>query len=600
MLEVAGLIFMKLDLVNNMLHPVMQFRRQDYEILNGEWEFDFDDNDSGIKELWFDKKLGMIINVPYPYQSKLSGINNQDIHDILWYRKAVHLKNTDGCILLHFEAVDYRCDIYINGTHIAHHEGGHIGFVCDISDYRGMDIIITLRVYDPSFDKSITRGKQTWDLKPHDIWYTRTSGIWQSVWVEYKDKISLNEVRYYPDDLTYSNLVEMEFSSEAVGKKLKIVIACIDYHKEIVLDIQSQRMTYKFVVDNKDDKYLWTVDNPALFDVRYVIYDDNSVYDTVDSYFGIRTICAKDGKVLLNHKPFYQKLVLNQGYTKDGLLSFEKDEDYLSDILKMKNMGFNGCRLHQKSESSQFLYYADKYGFVVWQECAAFYEFNDISKKRLKKEWYEIVKRDFNHPSIIAWTPFNESWGLDGVYKDVQKQDYAHEIYQYIKSLDNTRFVNANDGWEIVKADIVGFHNYEHGQKDEKGKYQKYCHDLKTLDNILNMKPGQHELFASSTAYNGEPIMITEFGGIAYNKDSNAWGYTTVNCEEEFIYDYRRMIEAIYTSDVICGFCYTQLTDVEQEQNGLLDALHNYKVDPLKIREINDMNNESSGDKSYE
>ena len=192
MLEVAELIFMKLDLVNNMLHPVMQFRRQDYEILNGEWEFDFDDNDSGIKELWFDKKLGMIINVPYPYQSKLSGINNQDIHDILWYRKAVHLKNTDGCILLHFEAVDYRCDIYINGTHIAHHEGGHIGFVCDISDYRGMDIIITLRVYDPSFDKSITRGKQTWDLKPHDIWYTRTSGIWQSVWVEYKDKISLN------------------------------------------------------------------------------------------------------------------------------------------------------------------------------------------------------------------------------------------------------------------------------------------------------------------------------------------------------------------------------------------------------------------------
>lgn len=583
-----------------MLNPNMQFRRQNYDILNGEWEFEFDDNNLGLKEEWYKKKLGMVINVPYPYQSKLSGINNQDLHDILWYRKSIKVKNTDSLIILHFEAVDYICDVYVNGRHISHHEGGHIGFDCDISEYKGMDVTITVRVYDPSFDKTIPRGKQTWDLKPHDIWYTRTSGIWQSVWIEYKDKVSLEDVRYYPDDIEYSNTINMKFSSDSIGKNLKIRISLDDYLMEDVLKIDGINISYKFVTDKKDSKYLWTTDNPVLFDIRYEIYDEYRSYDIVDSYFGIRTICAKDGKVLLNHRPFYQKLVLNQGYTKDGLLSFEKGEDYLDDILKMKNMGFNGCRLHQKSESSQFLYFADKYGFVLWQECAAFYEFTEEAQKRLKNEWREIIHRDFNHPSIIAWTPFNESWGIEGVYSDIQKQNYAYEIYQYIKSLDNTRFVNANDGWEIVKADIIGFHNYEHGQKEEKRKYQKYCHDLKTLDSILKMKPGQHELFASSTTYNGEPIMITEFGGIAYNKDNDAWGYTTVNCEEEFIDDYQRMIEAIYASDVICGFCYTQLTDVEQEQNGLLDASHNYKVDPLKIRVINDMNNESSGDKQYE
>ncbi len=585
-------------------YPRPQFVRKEWQNLNGTWQFEFDDANVGMKEKWFrpDHALSRRIEVPFAYQAKLSGIHDRSFHDWVWYKRSFRVDAAwkGKRVWLHFGAVDYRAWVYVNGQFVGMHEGGHTPFQFDITDVLTWDEEqVTVRVEDPSTDETIPRGKQFWLEKPEAIWYTPTTGIWQTVWLEAVSEAHLARVKFQPDLDRGDVIAEFETTRAAVGATLEVEISfkgqtvVTDY---IVIHEPFVKRAYQLMNRNifrtpfHHDGWTWTPENPNLFDVKMTLRKDGQVMDEVASYFGMRKIHTERGMVYLNNKPYYQKLVLDQGYWPDGLLTAPSDEDLKRDIELAKAMGFNGCRKHQKVEDPRFLYWADRLGFLVWGECASAPSFSTDAAARLTLEWIEIVERDFNHPCIVAWVPLNESWGVPMVRSCKQQQYHSLALYSLIHSLDPTRLVVSNDGWEMTKTDICAIHNYNHGQPDEHDKYEYFKQSLSTKEQILRSQPGRRGIYANGFAHEGEPIMLTEFGGIAYRVGSEpGWGYTSVSSEEEFLREYRRILEAVYASAVIHGFCYTQLTDVEQEVNGLLTYDRKFKCDPEKIRQINAM-----------
>jgi beta-galactosidase/beta-glucuronidase len=304
----------------------------------------------------------------------------------------------------------------------------------------------------------------------------------------------------------------------------------------------------------------------------------------------MRKVHIENGMVYLNNKPYYQKLVLDQGYWPEGLLTAPTDDDLKKDIELALEMGFNGCRKHQKVEDPRFLYWADKLGFLVWGECAASASYSEEAAARLTKEWIDIVDRDYNHPSIVAWVPVNESWGVPFIKGNKQQQHHSLAMYHLIHSLDPTRIVISNDGWELTETDICAIHNYNHGSELETSKYEAFKEAIATKEALLSSKPANRGIYADGFEHKGEPILLTEFGGIGFKVgEDNGWGYTAVKDKEEFLKDYQRVMEAVYHSKALHGYCYTQLTDVEQEINGLLTYYREPKCDLVKIREINNM-----------
>lgn len=586
-------------------YPRPQWVRKEWMNLNGTWQFAFDDNNVGIEENWINNhfKLDKEIQVPFAYQCKCSGIHDVSCHDVIWYKKKFEVSKEwkNKCVKIHFGAVDYRCDVYINEQYIGSHEGGHTSFTFDITRYLNWkEETVTLRVYDPSYDETIPRGKQSWHEKPFGIWYTRTSGIWQTVWLEAHNYNYIEHVKMTSDLDSMSEIFDFKVSNECIGKQLEITISheneclvCDSFkiiNREFTRSIQLfKTRVYAHGVHGAKHGWMWSPEYPHLFDVVLEIKENGVVYDHVDTYFGMRSVKTENGMVLVNNKPYYQKLVLNQGYWRNGLLTATNDEDFVRDIQLMKAMGFNGCRIHQKVEDPRFLYWADKLGFIVWGECAAFPSFHVDAVKRLHHEWEEIVQRDYNHPCIITWTPLNESWGVEDIHSSAQQQNFALSLYHYIKALDPTRLVISNDGWEALKTDICGIHNYRHGQANETRKYQEFVDNLSDTEYLLQNITAGHRVYVEGYNHEGVPILLTEFGGIAYDKTNEVgWGYTSVTSEDQFLQDYRRIMEAIYRSKTLHGYCYTQLSDVEQEMNGLLDFDHNPKVDVDKIKEIND------------
>ena len=345
-----------------------------------------------------------------------------------------------------------------------------------------------------------------------------------------------------------------------------------------------------FRMPNHDNGWCWSPENPKLFDTQIQIKKNEQICDEIEGYFGLRKIETKNGRVYLNNRPYYQKLILDQGYWKEGLLTAPSDEALKQDILMSKEMGFNGCRKHQKSEDPRFLYWADKLGYIVWAEIGACAVYSDKSVKRTMIEWMESLYRDYSHPCIVAWVVLNESWGVPQIYNNSKQQAHSMALYYQMKSLDDTRLVIANDGWEMTKSDICAIHNYNHGSKDEIVKQEVFEKALSTKDSILKSEPAGRNLYAEGYSYQGEPMILTEFGGISYCTDEGKdWGYTSVSGEEEFLETYERMMRVIRNSEALFGYCYTQLTDVEQEVNGLLTYDRKYKISPEKIKKLNDM-----------
>ncbi|HEY2420939.1 MAG TPA: glycoside hydrolase family 2 TIM barrel-domain containing protein, partial [Neobacillus sp.] len=585
-------------------YPRPQVVRSNWENLNGVWDFCYDDDNLGLEEKWYqgNKEFDRQIQVPFVYQAKASGIGDVSAHDIVWYKNQIEVTKKQGKrTILHFGAVDYLADVFVNGEHVCQHEGGHTSFEVDITDnlVAQEKQLIVVRVFDPQKDESIPRGKQFWEDESRGIWYTNTTGIWQTVWLEEVSETYVQKLRLTPlfdagkveieavlNNILPAGILEFEisFKDQLIAKGTQELIG-----KKCVFDVellQERIFRYNF----HDDGISWTPENPNLFDLKIAIVSQDETIDSISSYFGLRKIHIENGMVYLNNKPYYQKLVLDQGYWPEGLLTAPSDEDFIKDIQLAQDMGFNGCRKHQKTEDPRFLYWADQMGFLVWGECASAPIYNNQAVNRLLKEWAEIIDRDYNHPCIVTWVPLNESWGVPNIHFDRQQQHFSQTMYHYIHSIDTTRLVISNDGWDATETDICAIHNYSHGSKSEKQKYQFFKETLRTKEKIIYHPSTSRDIYAQGFENKGEPILLTEFGGIGFDVSGQpGWGYTSVENVEEYLEDYRRIMEAVFASEILWGYCYTQLTDVEQEINGILTYDRQPKCDLNKIKELNNL-----------
>lgn len=569
-------------------YPRPQLERSTWLNLNGFWQFAFDDNNIGLKERWFSDSSSAFnrsIQVPFAFQSELSCIQETDFHDVVWYRRDFAVPADWQRVLLHFGAVDYRAWVWVNGIFAVYHQGGHTPFRVEITDFlQAGENQVTVRAEDISTDKFQPRGKQYWEKESKSIFYTRTTGIWQTVWLEPVSETFIEHVKITPD--IDNDEVLFEYTINGALTQEISVEASISYQGQPVpmeaRPVETQGNVMQQSIRLGVGIHLWSPESPNLYDVAMRLKRGNATLDEARSYFGMRKISVENGRVLLNNQPYYMKLVLDQGYNPKGILTFPSDDDIRRDVELTKAMGFNGARKHQKVEEPRYLYWADRLGLLVWGEMANCYDYSDASVARITAEWQEAVLRDYNHPCIVVWVPINESWGVPALFSDPRQPHHLAALYYLTKSLDATRLVVSNDGWEHARTDLLTIHDYE-------GKKAVLTERYATLESILNAKPATRLLYAPGYSYRHEPILVTEFGGIGYKKGvQEGWGYTTARDDDDFAKRYEAVVSAMYESPLIQGYCYTQLTDVEQEINGLLTYDRQPKIDLGIIKRIND------------
>ena len=564
-------------------YPRPNFRRDDWLCLNGEWDF-------SIGEKTLDRK----IMVPYACETALSGIEDKGFHKTVWYRRKFTLPGEMGGkrILLHFGAVDYQCDVWVNGQYIRSHTGGQTSFEADITDAVDQtgDNTIELKAEDDYRDMEMPRGKQFWELNSRSIFYSRTTGIWQTVWLEAVNPLYLVSCHITPEFDRRAVRFEYQLSETAKGIAFDISFQGTAA-ANLTVAPQSCKGSVTIGLDqtglqawNFQEDLAWTPENPHLFDAKITVYGENGITDCVDTYFGMRKVGIENGRFMLNNREYYQKLVLDQGYWEQSLLTAPGDEDFIKDIQLTKAMGFNGVRKHQKVEDPRYLYHADRLGLLVWGEIGAAYVYSREYAHRIYSEWMEAVERDYNHPCIVAWTPLNESWGVQEIKVDRPQQAHCNALMYMTKSIDSTRVVMDNDGWEHTCGDLLTIHDYSpSGEKLKK--------HFESMESILTMTPGGRSMFADGYDYRGQPILVTEFGGVKYAPESDlarSWGYCEENDLGAYTKKYAELTRAILDSPLIQGYCYTQLTDVENEENGLLTYHRNVKIPLDTIRKINE------------
>ena len=536
-------------------YPRPRLRREAWLNLNGVWEF------GAGETARFDRR----IVVPFCPESRLSGIGEQP-GDVVWYRRRFDAPDGD-CHYLHFGAVDYRATVWVNGVEVARHEGGHTSFSVDITNaMRQGENEVIVRAEDRMSDKTVPRGKQYWKDTPETIFYTPTTGIWQTVWLE---PVPRQHVRGLDLEVDF-DLGTVDFDVAAEGELE--VVASLD--GEVVARWSGQagrgRLRLGQVV-------AWRPESPKLYDLQVRLFDAaGQETDRVESYFGLRNVGTENGRFLLNGEPYVQRLVLDQGYFPGGLMTAASDSDLRRDIELAKACGFNGARKHQKIEDARWLYWADVLGFLVWCEMPSFHEHTHEAEARLSAEWKEAVLRDRSHPSIVAWAPANESFGLQHVAEAVRAR-FLVELYELTRRLDPTRPVISNDGWEHTLSDLCTLHDYG-SPADLRRRYRSLQAALEPSD-----KP--RPPYLPGYRYRGEPVLVSEFGGLKLGR-SDGWGYRDVSGREEFLDVYRDLICALMDRGPVEGFCYTQLADVEQERNGLFTADRDFKIDPALIRPI--------------
>ncbi len=564
-------------------YPQPQFQRDQWMTLNGKWDFEFDDANAGVDSNWVtsNKAFTKNITVPFCFESKMSGIGDTAFHPYVWYKRTFQTPAgwAGKRVLLHFGAVDYKASVWVNGQMAGEHEGGSTPFRFDVTPYlKSGANTVTVRAEDIPTDRFQPRGKQYWEPKSRGIFYTRTTGIWQPVWLEATGSSYLEKVRITP-----SNDGTVKFEARiARPKDGQELHATIDGGVKASGPAKSMLAA---IAAQVADPQLWTPGSPKLYNVTFELKQGGQVLDTVHSYFGFRSIGVEKGRMTLNGRPIYIKMVLDQGYWPESTLTPPTDEAMQYDIRMTKQMGFNGARKHQKLEDPRFLYWADKMGFLVSSEAANAYLFDETYAARFQKEFAESVERDYNHPSIVMWVPINESWGVPNL-RDPRQQQHLRAMYTLTKSLDATRPVIDNDGWEHTDStDLFAIHDYA---RNGELLYEKYKGMGKTVPD--NARPA----LAPGFKYNGTPVLLSEFGGIAFinpgsNVPESAWGYSGVEKTAE---DALARLKSIYEGIAklpFAGICYTQITDVEQEINGLMTYDRKMKFDAKAIKALNDM-----------
>lgn len=555
-------------------YPTPQFARSSWINLNGEWQFERDKSVSGRQRgLITAEKLSEKINVPFCMESRLSGIGDVDFCNCVWYKKAIDISHEwlDGGkrVILHIGACDYRTEVFVNGESVGSHIGGFVSFSFDITDYvsAGKNLI-TICADDDVRSHNQPGGKQSYRYASAGCSYTRTTGIWQTVWLENIPCEYIESVKYYTD-VNSATLTVVAKVNGADGKTLSA--EAFFGGKAVGADSATVSNKVAILKIKLSELHLWDIGKGDLYDLTLKFGEDE-----VCSYFGMRSVrVGENGAIVLNGRTIFQRLVLDQGFYPDGILTAPCEDELIADITRSIAMGFDGARLHQKVFEPRFLYHCDRLGYIVWGEHANWGL--DVSRPEAYKgffpEWTEIVERDFNHPAIIGWCPLNET------HAD-QDDDLVVTLVNLTKALDPTRPVIDVSGWTHVKgaSDIWDFHDYDQDPVTFKKRYEE------VFENGTSVK------YKDRVRFTLLPNFISEYGGIKWDVNSNlenAWGYGNApKTGEEFKERFKGLTEALLFNKYITGLCYTQLTDVEQETNGLYTYDRQAKFDPEFFRAV--------------
>ena len=561
-------------------YPRPQMVRDRWMNLNGTWEFEYDFGNSGIdREFQKRDKFSEKILVPFCPESELSGHGYKDFMNSVWYRRNFKVPSdwNGGHILLNFEAVDYECRVWVNGVLACTHKGGYTPFSADITNLlsEGENIIVVNAKDDCRTGKQ-PAGKQIPSYYSKYCRYTRVTGIWQTVWLEH---VPITYVKSYhiTSDIYNSKADLTVFFNDATEEKEITVKAT--YEGKVMGEITAK--TYSGVLQFSvplEELYLWEPLDAKLYDLEISLVSNNEV-DRISGYFGMRSLRINDKCILINDKPVFQKLVLDQGYYPKGIYTAKNDEELKRDIELSIKLGFNGARMHQKVFERRYIYYADKYGYLLWGEYAN-YALDHTKAEALEiylPEWLESVERDFNSPAIIGWCPFNETWDYEGRKQD---DDVIYNIYNATKVADPTRPVIDTSGNYHVETDIYDIHAYEQDTK----KFEEFFKPMAT-----GGEP--YDNFSERQKYMGQPYFISEYGGIWWSSDKDeGWGYgNRPKTEEEFVERFCSLTRTLIQNPNIFALCYTQLYDVEQETNGIYDYDRNIKFSKEnmeKLREV--------------
>ncbi len=584
-------------------YPRPQFERTDWISLNGEWEYTFDFSNSGIERGFENSSSfdGRII-VPFCPESALSGVGYKDFINCIWYRRTVSVPSGwDGKkILINFGAVYYNAEVYVDGKLVTRHFGGSSSFSADVTAHVTAGDSFNLVVRAQSDLRSMTQGagKQNLQYTSYGCNYTRTTGIWQTVWMEAVAPEALMDVHVVTDIDQSQIVIYPRFFKESKGK-LKVVLK--DGVKTVSSAIVSASSSSVAVLPVKKAR-LWSPESPFLYGIEYTLTDEaGNVVDFVRSYAGMRKVHVEGNRIYLNNRPYYQRLVLDQGFYPDGIWTAPSDEALKHDIELSMAAGFNGARLHQKAFEERFYYWADRLGYITWGEAPSWgMDANSVEAARnFISEWTGLVRRDRNHPSLLVWTPLNEQWWPDAV----QYPRFVSDLYETTKALDPTRPVNDASGGCHVRTDIWTVHNYEQEPARLKDIIYRDGNFFTTPNYAQGVPPAnigfnglrRNDLYDYPEYDGSMPFLIDEVGGIKWVPESasdgtpgDAWGYGVApRTENEFLDRLAGQINAVLElGDHVWGYCYTQLTDVEQEQNGIYCYDRTPKFDMEEIHRI--------------
>ncbi len=557
--------------------------RSGWMSLNGLWQFALDHHATWRtpEDVIWDSE----IVVPFSPETPASGIGFTGYFRACWYRITFVVPSLvdDQRIVLHCGAIDYQASIWVNDQLAAQHEGGYSPITADITRLvsGGQPATVVIRAEDDPLDLAKPRGKQEWQLEPHSIWYPRTSGIWQTVWYEVISHHTIKSLHWTPSVERWEIGLETRIDGpERDDLRLRVKLSA--FGKAIAED------TYSVVsgevnrrvglsdpgIDDYRNELLWSPATPTLIEAELELTTRaGEVLDSVRSYTALRSLGIQADRFVLNGRPYPLVMILDQGYWPESGLTAPNDEALRQDVSLAKAMGFNGVRKHQKIEDPRYLYWADHLGMLVWEEMPSAYRFTRESICRLTREWTAVIERDRSHPCIVAWVPFNESWGVPDLPDSPAQRHYVQALYHLTKTLDPTRPVIGNDGWEAVATDIIGIHDYDDNPERLAARY-----GMETTRLFERERPGGRLLLLGQ-GHQGQPVMLTEFGGIAFSDDpGRTWGYTRSNTAEEFADRFRRILSVVRSTPLLAGYCYTQFADTYQETNGLLYADRRPKI----------------------
>jgi len=559
-------------------HPRPQFVRDRWLNLNGTWQFETDPDRRGRERGLPDTvRLADEIVVPFCPESRLSGIAQTDFIPAVWYRRPFRIPDAwrGQRVLLHFGAVDYDCWAYVNGHEVGFHRGGYTPFTFEVTHIlQGGENALVVYAEDETRSPLQPSGKQSPRTESFGCFYTRTTGIWQTVWLEAVPPAYLLRPRLTPNLEAGRLHVQVRVDGPADG--LVLHARAFAEGAQVGTSRGPVHGGWTWLTLDLDEVRPWAPGDPFLYDLELALVEDDRTVDRLQCYFGLRSLSVQGPGILFNGQPLFQRLVLDQGFYPDGLYTAPSDGELRADIERAMAMGFNGARLHQKVFEERFLYWADRLGYLVWDEYPNWGL--DLSRpealERVLPEWLSVLQRDHSHPAVVGWCPFNET------QRD-QNPEVVRIVYRTTKQLDSTRPVVDTSGYVHVQTDLFDVHDYDQDLDTFAARYAP----------LAEGGPVFVRFPEYSAPYAGQPYWVSEYGGIWWNPgqtDHESWGYgDRPASQDEFLARYRALTETLLAHPGMCAFCYTQLYDIEQEVNGLYTYDRHAKFDPGLIRDIN-------------